>query len=255
MEATDAARLDIAFRWLKEGRPVRQPFKSHHGCCRAGTRSCAAEFTASTPRRHPGASRWATFLKWRETGTGDPRSVVQKQALEFDPRKRVHKRDARSLAHLAGRTAGRGAPVLDAAVAAGKDRDTVRTFQLAALRNRNDEAADAELIRVAELDAPAERASRRTFRSRRLRRVPRTLRRERAVVEPSGYRHSDRGPTRHVRVAGPDSWRVRSRRGRRWCGEEIERVDAPALGQTGPRINAARKMLSPPCCRQPTPRP
>jgi hypothetical protein len=39
-------------------------------------------------------------------------------------------------------------PYFDAALATGKERALVRTFQLAAIRNRHNDAADAELIRV-----------------------------------------------------------------------------------------------------------
>src|SRR5262249_54266080 len=90
---------------------------------------------------------WATFLKWRETGTGDPASLY-KQALEIDP----HNVYANTM--LAHWLLWQSEPLsaegrcFAAAIASGKERPFVRTFQLAAVRNRNDDAADAEFIRV-----------------------------------------------------------------------------------------------------------
>ena len=39
-------------------------------------------------------------------------------------------------------------PYFDAAISSGKERLFVRSFQLAAVRNRNNETGDAELVRV-----------------------------------------------------------------------------------------------------------
>src|SRR5439155_19403169 len=90
---------------------------------------------------------WATFLKMRETGTGDP-APMYKQALAIDP----HNVYANvMLAHWLvwqGEPLDAARPYFDAAIASGHERPLVRTFQLAALRNRNDTAADTELIRV-----------------------------------------------------------------------------------------------------------
>jgi hypothetical protein len=147
-EATDAARLDIAFRWLEEGRPgPNQPFSRITDAVVPALDR--ALLNSQHPRRadilaHLG---WATFLKWRETGTGDP-APLYKQALEIDPRNVYANAMLGHWLIWQGEPLNAARPYFDAAVAAGKDREIVRTFQLAALRNRNDEAADAELIRV-----------------------------------------------------------------------------------------------------------
>jgi hypothetical protein len=147
-EATDVARLDVAFGWLEDGRPgPNQPFSRITDVVVPALDRALLD--AQHPRRadilaHLG---WATFLKWRETGSGDP-AALYKQALEVDP----HNAYANAmLAHWLiwqrqPLTAAR--PYFDAALAAGKDRPMVRTLQLAALRNRNDDAADTELVRV-----------------------------------------------------------------------------------------------------------
>jgi hypothetical protein len=147
-EATDAARLDIAFRWLEEGRPgPEQPFS------RITDAVVPALDRALLDPHHPRRADtlahlgWATFLKWRETGTGDPASLY-KQALEIDPQN-VYANTM--LAHWLiwkGEPLSAARPYFEAAIASGKERPFVRTFQLAAVRNRNDDAADAELIRV-----------------------------------------------------------------------------------------------------------
>ena len=147
-DATQAARLDVAFRWLEEGRPgPNQPFSRITDAVVPALDR--ALLNTQDPRRadilaHLG---WATFLKWRETGTGDP-AALYKQALDIDP----HNVYANAmLGHWMiwqrqPLTAAR--PYFEAALAAGKDRQFVRTFQLAAVRNRNDDDGDAELIRV-----------------------------------------------------------------------------------------------------------
>jgi Tfp pilus assembly protein PilF len=147
-QSTDAARLDVAFRWLEEGRPgPDQPFS------RITEAVVPALDRALLDPQHPRRADtlahmgWATFLKWRETGRGDPASFY-KQALEIDP----HNVYANTmLAHWLvwqGEPLSAARPYFDAAIASGKERPFVRTFQLAAVRNRNDDAADAELIRV-----------------------------------------------------------------------------------------------------------
>jgi hypothetical protein len=147
-EATDAARLDVAFRWLEEGRPgPDQPFS------RITDAVVPALDRALLDPQHPRRADtlahlgWATFLKWRETARGDPASLY-KQALEIDP----HNVYANTmLAHWLvwqGEPLSAARPYFDAALATGKEHPFVRRFQLAAVGNRNDEAADAELIRV-----------------------------------------------------------------------------------------------------------
>jgi len=164
-EATDAARLDIAFRWLEEGRPgPEQPFS------RITDAVVPALDRALLDPHHPRRADtlahlgWATFLKWRETGTGDPASLY-KQALEIDPQN-VYANTM--LAHWLiwkGEPLSAARPYFEAAIASGKERPFVRTFQLAAVRNRNDDAADAELIRVVnsmrqQNETPDERSAR-----------------------------------------------------------------------------------------------
>lgn len=147
-EATDAARLDVAFRWLEEGRPgPEQPFS------RITDAVVPALDRALLDPQHPRRADtlahlgWATFLKWRETGTGDPASLY-KQALEIDP-KNVYANAM--LGHWLvwrGEPLRAARPYFDAAVSSGKERPFVRQYQLAAARNRSDDAGDAELIRV-----------------------------------------------------------------------------------------------------------
>ena len=147
-DATQAARLDVAFRWLEDGRPgPNQPFSRITDAVVPALDR--ALLNTKDPRRadilaHLG---WATFLKWRETDTGDP-AALYKQALEIDS----HNVYANAmLAHWLiwqRHPLTEARPYFDAALASGKDRQMARTLQLAALRNRNDEDADAELIRV-----------------------------------------------------------------------------------------------------------
>jgi len=147
-DATASARLNVAFRWLEEGRPgPNQPFS------RITDAVVPALDRALLNPQHPRRADilahlgWAKFLKWRETGTGDPGGLY-KQALAIDPRN-VYANTM--LAHWLvwqGEPLSAARTYFDTAIAVGKDRTFVRTFQLAALRNRNDDAADAELIRV-----------------------------------------------------------------------------------------------------------
>ena len=147
---TDTARLDIAFRWLEDGRPGSgQPFTRITDAVEPALDRALLD--PQHPRRadilaHLG---WATFLKSRETGTGDP-AALYKQALAVD----AHNAYANAmLAHWLlwkGEPLAAARPYFDTALASGQQRPFVRTLQLAALRNRNDEAADAELIRVAD---------------------------------------------------------------------------------------------------------
>lgn len=146
--ANDAARLDIGFRWLEEGRPgPDQPFTRITDAVTPALDRALLD--SQHPRRadilaHLG---WATFLRGRTTGTGDPEPMY-KQALAIDP----HNVYANAMyAHWLmwrGGTLEAARPYFDAALAAGKERPLVRTLQLAAIRNRNDNDADTELIRV-----------------------------------------------------------------------------------------------------------
>jgi len=147
-EATSSARLDVGFRWLEEGRPGSdQPFS------RITDAVVPALDRALLDPQHPRRADilahlgWATFLKGRETGTGDP-APLYKQALAIDP----HNVYANvMLGHWLvwqGEPLDAARPYFDAAVANGQERPLVRYFQLAALRNRNDASADTELIRV-----------------------------------------------------------------------------------------------------------
>src|SRR5689334_6274323 len=147
-EATDAARLDVAFRWLEEGRPgPGQPFSRITDAVAPALDR--ALLNPQHPRRADTLAHlgWATFLKWRETGAGDP-APLYKQALEVDP----HNVYANTmLAHwLAwqGQPLSAARPYFDAAIESGKQRPFVRRFQLAAVGNRRDDAADAELVRI-----------------------------------------------------------------------------------------------------------
>jgi hypothetical protein len=167
-EATDAARLDVAFKWLEEGRPgPGQPFS------RITDAVVPALDRALLDPQHPRRADilahlgWATFLKWRETGAGDPASLY-KQALEID----AHNVYANTmLGHWlvwTGESLSAARPYFDAAVSSGKQRPFVRTYQLAAARNRSDDAGDAELVRIVnsmrqQNETPDERSARAAY--------------------------------------------------------------------------------------------
>jgi hypothetical protein len=146
--AISEARLDIGFRWLQESHPdPGQPFSTiTNVVVPALDRALLDE---QHPRRadilaHLG---WATFLKRRDTGSGDPAPLYE-QALAVDP----HNVYANAmLAHwllLQGASLDTARSRFDAALATGKEHALVRTFQLSALQNRNNDAGDGELIRV-----------------------------------------------------------------------------------------------------------
>ncbi len=146
---TDEARLDIAFRWLQDGRPgPDQPFSRITDA--VVPTLDRALLDPNHPRRadvlaHLG---WATFLKRRDTGTGDP-AAQYTQALAID---RTNVYANTMLAHWLswqGNAPDAARPYFDAALATGKEHALVRSFELAALRARNDENAEPELIRVA----------------------------------------------------------------------------------------------------------
>ena len=146
---TDEVRLDIAFRWLQDARPgPNQPFSRI---------TDAVVPTLDRALLDPGHPRradvlahlgWATFLKRRDSGTGDPAAQYQ-QALAID-RNNVYANTM--LAHWlmwTGSAPDAARPYFDAALATGKEHELVRTFQLTALRGRNDDDAEPELMRVA----------------------------------------------------------------------------------------------------------
>jgi Tfp pilus assembly protein PilF len=146
---TDEARLDIGFRWQEDARPgPDQPFSRITDAVVPALDRALLD--PAHPRRadvlaHLG---WATFLKRRDNGTGDP-EVQYRQALAID---RTNGYANTMLAHwlLWQRGAVDTArPYFDAALATGKERALVRNFQLAALRGSNDEDAEPELMRVA----------------------------------------------------------------------------------------------------------
>ena len=167
-DTTAAARLDIGFRWLEDGRPgADQPFS------RITDAVVPALDRALLDPQHPRRADilahlgWATFLKGRETGSSDP-APMYKQALAIDP----HNVYANvMLAHWLvwqGQSLDTARPYFDAAIASGRERPLVRTFQFAALRNRNDTAADTELIRVVnsmrqQNEMPDERSARAAY--------------------------------------------------------------------------------------------
>jgi len=147
-EATDAARLDVAFRWLEEGRPgPGQPFSRITDAVVPALDR--ALLNPQHPRRADTLAHlgWATFLKWRETGTGDPASLYT-QALDIDPHNVYANTMLGHWLMWQGQPLTAARPYFDAAIASGRERGFVRNFQLAAVRNRNDDAADAEFIRI-----------------------------------------------------------------------------------------------------------
>jgi len=167
-EATDAARLDLAFRWLEEGRPgPDQPFSRITDAVVPALDRALLD--PQNPRRADTLAHlgWATFLKWRETGSGDPASLY-KQALVIDPQNVFANT---MLGHWLVWTGGpltAARPYFDAAVSSGKERPFVRTYQLAAARNRSDDAGDAELVRIVnsmrqQNETPDERSARAAY--------------------------------------------------------------------------------------------
>src|SRR4030095_9674786 len=93
-------------------------------------------------------SGWATFLKSRDRGEGDPEPIYR-QALTIDP-KNVYANIM--LAHWLSwnrRPLDDARPYFDAAVASGKERPLVRRLQFAALRNHSSNEADTEVLRIA----------------------------------------------------------------------------------------------------------
>jgi tetratricopeptide (TPR) repeat protein len=149
-DATAPARLDVAFRWLEEARkPAGQPFSTITDVV------VPTLDRASLDEKHPRRADilahigWATFLKRRDTQTGDP-TAAYKQALALDPRNPYANV---MLAHWLlwkRETVDAARPYFEAALATGKERELVRQFQVAALSNRSDLAADIELIRIAD---------------------------------------------------------------------------------------------------------
>jgi hypothetical protein len=148
-DSTQAARLEVGFRWLQEGRPgPGQPFSRITDAVVPVLDRVLRD--SDHPRRADALAHlgWATFLRRRETGTGNPRGQYE-QALAADP--------ANVYAHtfLGHWIMWERGPVtearrhFEAALAAGRERPFVRRFQLAALVNRNDDEADAGLLRVA----------------------------------------------------------------------------------------------------------
>jgi len=145
----EAARLEVAFRWLEEARkPADQPFSAITDAI------VPALDRALVDQQHPRRADilahlgWATFLKSRDRGEGNPEPLYR-QALTADP-KNVYANVM--LAHWLLWNRGPielARPYLEAAVASGKERALVRRLQIAALRNHSSEEADTELLRVA----------------------------------------------------------------------------------------------------------
>jgi Tfp pilus assembly protein PilF len=132
-KAVDDARLEVAFRWLEEAsKPAGQPFSSITDV--VVPTFDRALLDANHPRRadilaHLG---WATFLKSRDSGSGDP-TPTYRQALAIDPQNPYANV---MLAHwlLWNRQPLEAAqPYLAAAVAAVRARPFVRRLQFAAL--------------------------------------------------------------------------------------------------------------------------
>jgi hypothetical protein len=148
-EALAAARLDIAFAWLQEGRPAPgRPFSTITDAVTPVLDQALVK--AQGQRRadilaHLG---WTTFLRLRDGMSGDP-AVRYHEALAIDPANPF------ANAMLGHWLMWRGGSVEDARASfesalarAGPSRAFVRRFQLAALLNRGGDA-DAEVLRVA----------------------------------------------------------------------------------------------------------
>ena len=148
-EAVAAARLEIAFAWLQEGRPgPGRPFSTITDTVTPALDQALVK--AEGQRRadilaHLG---WATFLRLREGISGDPAARYQ-EALAIDPG------NPYANAMLGHWLMWRGGDIqaarerFETALArGGASRPFVRRFQIASLRNRIGES-DAELLRVA----------------------------------------------------------------------------------------------------------
>lgn len=172
-DATAAARLDVAFRWLEEAqKPAGEPFSTITDIV------VPTLDRASLDEHHPRRADilahigWATFLKSRDTQTGDP-AAVYKQALAIDPKNPYANIMFAHWLLWNRQPVDAARPYFDAALASGKERAFVRRFEIAALSNRSDLAADVELIRVSDAmrrqnetpEPPSVRVLYRTYRS------------------------------------------------------------------------------------------
>jgi hypothetical protein len=155
-DASGDTRLEIAFQWLQEARaPAGQSFS---GITDQVLPSLdRALLDAQHPRRadilaHLG---WATYLRSRDASSTDPDGMRTRARALYEQALAIDRANPYANAMLGHLMLGTGAsldstrPYFDAAVASGKERALVRRFQIAALRNRNGDAADAELLRVA----------------------------------------------------------------------------------------------------------
>jgi Tfp pilus assembly protein PilF len=147
-DAAAGVRLDVAFRWLEEAKkPADQPFRTITDVV------VPTLDRMSLDERHPRRADilahigWATFLKSRDTQAGDP-AVVYKQALALDAQNPYANIMFAHWLLWNREPVDTARPYFEAALASGKERAFVRRFQIAALSNRSDLAADFELIRV-----------------------------------------------------------------------------------------------------------
>ena len=152
----DAARLDVAFRWLETARASEgQPFSSITDVVMPTLDR--ATLDQHHPRRadvlaHAG---WAMFLKSRDSAVvPDPRPLwdqaigFYKQALAIDHDNPYANAMFGHLLLWRREPVDMAVPYFDAAIASGKERGYVRRMQIVALRNGSTEATDSELIKV-----------------------------------------------------------------------------------------------------------
>jgi hypothetical protein len=148
-DAVAAARVEIAFAWLQEGRPgPGRPFATITDTVTPALDQALVK--AEGQRRadilaHLG---WATFLRLRDGISGDPAARYQ-EALAIDPGNPYANAMLGHWLMWRGGTIQAARERFETALArGGASRPFVRRFQIAALMNRIGDA-DGELLRVA----------------------------------------------------------------------------------------------------------
>jgi tetratricopeptide (TPR) repeat protein len=147
-ERVAQTRLDTAFAWLQDARPgPGNPFGTITDTVTPALDRALIDAEGARRADILAHLGWAAFLKWRDTGSGDPAPRYH-EALAIDP--------ANVFAHAMlghwlmwrGGSLDEAREHFDSALAAGRERDLARALLLAALHNRSDDASDLELLRV-----------------------------------------------------------------------------------------------------------
>jgi hypothetical protein len=148
-DALAAARLDIAFAWLQEGRPgPGRPFSTITDAVTPVLDQALVKTQGQRRADILAHLGWVTFLRLRDGMSGDPAARYQ-EALAIDPGNPFANAMLGHWLMWRGGSVEEARAHFETALArAGPTRAFVRRFQLAALLNRGGEA-DAEVLRVA----------------------------------------------------------------------------------------------------------